>query len=1073
MKHLKKMLILLAALCLLSGALPPGGAAVPAAEAENTQIPEDLKYMEGKWRKPGTTIMLDVSRDGSGRYSFELVYGEDYSVHADFRDSDAAGRDIIFAEKGTGKEFHLSLSGWRVFLRSENPKHFDGELTVFERVVTEPVELATLTYAQELYGKAMNVLEYPNGYLGWLDRTTDYYRDNLVRAKGFDHKFSTMVNVASSLADIGIAVMTGGIAGAAKAAAKGAAEAMAEQALDELTGLDLNVSLRDFAYGQADNALTALGNGREEIEKIMECARADDGKITNMEDARSMIMWYYINLYNISTLKMADGLYRDQMNQSPWTTAGDLGRKIVISNLGDKLGKSTFYASGKITDALNTVWDLIMGQALNEHVDEWVREQKRYMDDLNTCLPSYGMSMGIDPDITEQPAWIAELEGNWGNADDDQCLVEIDHRGRATIRVLDPELRCHVEFVGVDGNGRAVFMDLDGDTLNYLSNSARMTVVMERDGDGFWLYLDAYGCPKHGEHRSARQRFDTRYEDGLVYRDWLGHWQSPKYPGTVVDITSIGNGRLHLSGTFGGTTRVETDFDPYDYESLGIETEDGQWGINLFLTREGKLELQLYDATTFDPYPDGEYLWLETAGKRSSARFGLTDGYMSDDASYEGHWKAIGNGYEADLYIVNGGFTGSKMLLTMDNGFTWTSTLEELDEYTRISDTPGFSFALTMGWRDDAYSQEMRLERIGPWYTDSGEPVPGPLADGMVFGYYEGKDVDPAILKVRKNFSEKVKITYSYNHEPKTVTFSTDMFRQDTWEFHQNISELAVLLAHAAYNTRESDAGNEIESAYKALGIPERNIMLFNYRHHPLNTPGFEEENYMEFSIANREMGDYRLLLIVLRGSGEFLKSPDWKRDIDDLFKDKATLMDIEVHLGFYRYMQVVLRGLRIYLDEHPEIRTAIGEHKLKVLITGHSLGGGVSNMLGCYLGSMAYWENYQDSFAGTEDIFVYTYACPRNFLADDGRKPLMGSCKHIFNIVIEDDPVPKVPESGWFAPKWRRFGTTFEYKTTYKNRKSVFDHHEPRNYINAVFEHEPFAMQRDEWKGVIVSNLP
>ena len=118
-------------------------------------------------------------------------------------------------------------------------------------------------------------------------------------------------------------------------------------------------------------------------------------------------------------------------------------------------------------------------------------------------------------------------------------------------------------------------------------------------------------------------------------------------------------------------------------------------------------------------------------------------------------------------------------------------------------------------------------------------------------------------------------------------------------------------------------------------------------------------------------------------------------------------------------------------------------------------------------------WENYQDSFAGTEDIFVYTYACPRNFLADDGRKPLMGSCKHIFNIVIEDDPVPKVPESGWFAPKWRRFGTTFEYKTTYKNRKSVFDHHEPRNYINAVFEHEPFAMQRDEWKGVIVSNLP
>jgi len=173
---------------------------------------------------------------------------------------------------------------------------------------------------------------------------------------------------------------------------------------------------------------------------------------------------------------------------------------------------------------------------------------------------------------------------------------------------------------------------------------------------------------------------------------------------------------------------------------------------------------------------------------------------------------------------------------------------------------------------------------------------------------------------------------------------------------------------------------------------------------------------------------------------------------INDLNTDSTDFLGIKAHEGFHTFFTDVQRALLDYAEQHPAIESG----NLKILITGHSLGAAGANLLG------AWFNNPRNNWALKNDIFVYTFASPNTYC---GNNPDVEECSNIFNIVHEEDPVPKFPFANnlWdqlFNP-WRKFGVTKNFNTGEFVLgvliTKAFKFHPPKFYIDAV-EHKIVA---------------
>lgn len=329
---------------------------------------------------------------------------------------------------------------------------------------------------------------------------------------------------------------------------------------------------------------------------------------------------------------------------------------------------------------------------------------------------------------------------------------------------------------------------------------------------------------------------------------------------------------------------------------------------------------------------------------------------------------------------------------------------------------------------------------------------------------------DEDMLLPGEKVNEPIRVPYGTDPEmTREITFSTEMFQQFSKAFHQDLAELSILLSTAAYETG-NPWGTNIYNAYNSLGVLDEDIMLFNYVGHRLNHPDFTDEDHFLFSIASRDMGDYTLLMIVMRGSGNFWeKSEDWVSNLEVAYKSSVTTdLKVKVHPGFNDFIGVIYRGIGIYMSEHPEVVRAGKEGRRKVLLTGHSLGGAAADLLGAMImGGNPILEVKQ------EDLFVYAFATPRVFYRQNkSTKPATSDCFNIYNIVIDRDIVPELPREGRFDDYWWRFGVTYVCKTTYDVKPlDKFEHHKMQNYINAVFDKKEYTVYQRRWNDVIISN--
>lgn len=288
--------------------------------------------------------------------------------------------------------------------------------------------------------------------------------------------------------------------------------------------------------------------------------------------------------------------------------------------------------------------------------------------------------------------------------------------------------------------------------------------------------------------------------------------------------------------------------------------------------------------------------------------------------------------------------------------------------------------------------------------------------------------------------------TVNFGDGSADVAINEEMFEQNSNGYHSDIALLSSVLSQCAYN------GESLNNAYNKLGFDiENDVTLFGYASEE-NNADYETDminttdDSLAFSLATTELDNTRLFVITLRGTN-LNSTSDILHDISifgtDFYKDSSPK-------GFVNFFRKVSVGMSLYLDEHPEITESADNGNLKILITGHSLGGAGTNLLGAYFNT--HKDNSYNGFAGNEsvnlmynekldipqnDIFVYSFACPNVYYGD----PTVVDCDNIINVINESDLIPQVPDG-------QKFGQSIYFDTNEENGLSA---HYGYKYINAV----------------------
>ncbi len=235
--------------------------------------------------------------------------------------------------------------------------------------------------------------------------------------------------------------------------------------------------------------------------------------------------------------------------------------------------------------------------------------------------------------------------------------------------------------------------------------------------------------------------------------------------------------------------------------------------------------------------------------------------------------------------------------------------------------------------------------------------------------------------------------------------------------YHQELAGPMSGLAASTYGYR---LYTDVRSLMDLGFPPERLVRVYgedlSYKH-----PKYGRDR-VGFTIASRQSelpgADYTIVMVLVRGTfgrDEWISNlnmaNEWGKD-----PKLETARMPQFHEGFSKAADDVMETLAAYVASNKiDLATA------KILVTGHSRGGSVANLIGSRLDNAAD-ADAQSPFAAVkpENVFVYTFASPnvtikKTLEVDDAKY------HNIFNIVSPEDIVPLLPFPAWHGARYGR----------------------------------------------------
>lgn len=274
--------------------------------------------------------------------------------------------------------------------------------------------------------------------------------------------------------------------------------------------------------------------------------------------------------------------------------------------------------------------------------------------------------------------------------------------------------------------------------------------------------------------------------------------------------------------------------------------------------------------------------------------------------------------------------------------------------------------------------------------------------------------------KVEENSSANetvttVKTSFFENGEERevSITFDESWFEEDS-EFYEHqlgrfCSEFSMLGYHMPKEaTNPSDFG--LVEALEAIGMSE------------IEFETYTEPDQVNYFIAQKKIGkeDNEHILVFSGFIGSYTKQ--WYTNFD--------CGTGKVHKGFNNAKTYAYDKLRRYLERIDEPR-----EKIKLLLTGHSRGAAVCNLIAATL-------IRDEIYALKENIFAYSFATPNVASLEERHNP---EYKRIFSVVNSEDFVTHVMPALW---NYGRYGVTLvlpkksgtkKYKDLLSNMSEIF----------------------------------
>ena len=267
--------------------------------------------------------------------------------------------------------------------------------------------------------------------------------------------------------------------------------------------------------------------------------------------------------------------------------------------------------------------------------------------------------------------------------------------------------------------------------------------------------------------------------------------------------------------------------------------------------------------------------------------------------------------------------------------------------------------------------------RTRQWYCEHGR-LKTAVLPGLLFCICFFVLLTASLVNANEEYVEG-KLFYSDKTISWDFPYSDDFFLKPSDQYDLDFARLSLGLAAAAFRDEEHP---DTQDSY-----------LIEF----LNNLGFsqiESETYrtdptvdsIAYGLASKKIGDMTVLVCGVCGGGYGL---EWASNL--------TVGDEKRSAGFQEASLKVQAAIDDYMNRY------VRDEKVKLWIAGYSRAAAVANITAADFTASGRFE----------DVYAYTFATPRTT-----RKPI--AYPNIFNMILKEDLVPKVPCADW---GYERFG--------------------------------------------------
>jgi Dipeptidyl aminopeptidases/acylaminoacyl-peptidases len=278
------------------------------------------------------------------------------------------------------------------------------------------------------------------------------------------------------------------------------------------------------------------------------------------------------------------------------------------------------------------------------------------------------------------------------------------------------------------------------------------------------------------------------------------------------------------------------------------------------------------------------------------------------------------------------------------------------------------------------------------------------------------------------------------NFKPR---WNSSLFKQNSYHFDPDLALMCAYLSNGMY--KYEDLTKDIRD----FGFDGQQSYNY-YRGDSLGTFVGDSCFIIAHDTLTISGQETTVLCIICRGShapGEYFA--DWVKGRP--FDKTQDFYGVDVYTNVYDYYDEVMLGLYDYVDKFPEILSA---DNLKIVVTGHSLGGSAANLAGADITFSIGWDDWWSDMLTEADVYVYTFGAIKVLTEDQNYPEMFENIHNIYNYYDSFGPHGNMSDLCASSP-YAKFGHTDMYKDSRFHYSEGFGissrNHDLDNYIDAL----------------------